>query len=61
MHNRHTWVERNEDGTKREIRVVLESFLARFREFRLAPGADCPFHTGVVIGMDILPLEWRRA
>jgi cytochrome P450 len=45
---------------KREIRIVLETFLARFRGIRITPGEGCRFHTGVVIGMDHLPLEWTR-
>jgi cytochrome P450 len=45
---------------KREIRIVLESFLSRFRQIRIPAGVDCSFHTGVVIGMDRLPLEWTR-
>jgi cytochrome P450 len=46
---------------KREIRIVLETFLARFRDIRLGEGADYAFHTGVVIGLDRLPLAWDLA
>jgi cytochrome P450 len=45
---------------KREIRIVLEAFLSRFRRIRIPAGEGCRFHTGVVIGMDRLPLEWNR-
>jgi cytochrome P450 len=45
---------------KREIRIVLESFLSRFRHIRVAAGETYEFHTGAVIGIDRLPLEWRR-
>jgi hypothetical protein len=31
MHNRHAWVERNEDGTKREVRVVKSGGAWRFQ------------------------------
>jgi cytochrome P450 len=44
---------------KREIRIVLESLLSRFRQIRIPPGDGCSFHTGIVIGLDRLPLEWR--
>jgi cytochrome P450 len=43
---------------KREIRIVLESFLSRFRRIRIPDGARHAFHTGVVIGIDRLPLAW---
>ena len=31
MHNRHAWTERNEDGTKREVRVVKHGGAWRFQ------------------------------
>ena len=31
MHNRHAWVERKEDGTKREVRVVKTGGTWRFQ------------------------------
>ncbi|MCB2078849.1 MAG: cytochrome P450 [Novosphingobium sp.] len=45
---------------KREIRIVLEAFLARFRNIRIAPGETHDFHTGNVFGIDRLPLVWDR-
>lgn len=45
---------------KREIRIVLEAFLARFRDIRMPGGTRHEFHTGNVFGVDRLPLEWRR-
>jgi len=45
---------------KREIRIVLEAFLARFRNIRIAEGETHAFHTGSVFGIDRLPLEWDR-
>jgi len=45
---------------KREIRVVIEAFLARFRNIRIAEGQTHQFHTGNVFGIDHLPLEWDR-
>lgn len=31
MHNRHAWVDRNDDGTKREVRVVKSGGTWRFQ------------------------------
>lgn len=45
---------------KREIRIVLEAFVARFRNVRIAPGERHAFHTGNVFGVDRLPLVWER-
>jgi cytochrome P450 len=45
---------------KREIRIVLECFLERFRDIRIADGARHAFHTGNVYGIDHLPLQWER-
>jgi cytochrome P450 len=44
---------------KRELRIVLEEFLARFRNIRLAEGGECRHHTGRTFGMDHLPLAWE--
>ena len=43
---------------RREIRIVLESFLSRFHNIRLADGESYEFHTGSVFGVDRLHLEW---
>jgi len=45
---------------KREIRIVLEAFLSRFRKIRIPEGETHAFHTGNVFGIDRLPLEWER-
>lgn len=45
---------------KREIRIVLEAFLARFRNIRIPDGERHEFHTGNVFGIDRLPLAWDR-
>lgn len=45
---------------KREIRIVLESLLAKFTDIRLPAGATIAFHTSNVFGIDRLPLEWNR-
>lgn len=45
---------------RREIRTVLETFLKCFRNIRLAAGAKVLYHTGGVLGIDSLPLEWDR-
>jgi cytochrome P450 len=46
---------------KREIRVVLASFISRFRNIRIPDGAKVTWHTeGAVWGIDHLPLEiWQ--
>lgn len=43
---------------KREIRIVIEEFLSRFRRIRIPEGEDYKFHTGRTFGIDYLPLEW---
>lgn len=43
---------------KREIRIVLETLLARFANIRMPEGARIAFHTSNVFGIDHLPLEW---
>ena len=44
---------------KREIRIVLEIFLARFRNIRMAEGERHRFHVGSVFGIDYQPLVWE--
>jgi len=46
---------------KREIRIVLEIFLSRFRNIRIAQAARHEFHVGSVFGIDHLALEWDPA
>ncbi len=46
---------------KREIKIVLEIFLARFRNIRMTEGKQHRFHVGSVFGIDYLPLEWDPA
>jgi cytochrome P450 len=43
---------------RREIRIVLESFLARFRNIRIPPGETYAYHSGATFGVDRLPLAW---
>ncbi len=45
---------------KRELRIVIEAFLARFENSRMRPGKTSRHHTGRTFGMDTLPLEWDR-
>jgi cytochrome P450 len=45
---------------KREIRIVLEAFLGKFRDIRVPEGEGYDFHTGNVFGVDRLPIEWAR-
>ncbi len=45
---------------KREIRIVLEAFLSRFRNIRVLAGESYEYHVGGVLGVERLPLEWDR-
>ncbi len=45
---------------KRELRIVLESFLARFSRIGLQPDNPYHFHTGGVLGVDRLPLVLEK-
>jgi cytochrome P450 len=45
---------------KREIKIVLETFLSRFRNIRIPAGERHEFHVGSVFGIDRLPLAWDR-
>jgi cytochrome P450 len=45
---------------RRELKIVLESLLPRFRNIRIKQGETYRFHTGSVFGVDYLPLEWER-
>ena len=44
---------------RREMRMVLETFLSRFDRIHIPPGDACDHHTGVVFGVDRLPLAWE--
>jgi len=43
---------------RREMRIAVESFLARFDNIRINPDIDYHFHTSPVFGVDSLPLLW---
>jgi cytochrome P450 len=43
---------------KREIRIVVEEFLKRFRNIRIRKGESYRYHTGRTFGIDYLPLVW---
>ncbi len=45
---------------KREIRIVLEELLKRFKNIRIKPGETYRYHTGRTFGMDYLPLVWDK-
>jgi len=45
---------------KRELRIVVEEFLARFRNIRIKPGEKRRYHTGRTFGMEYLPLVWDK-
>ena len=45
---------------KRELRIVVEEFLARFRNIRLKPGETRRYHTGRTFGLEYLPLVWDQ-
>jgi cytochrome P450 len=46
---------------KRELRIVVEEFLARFRNIRIREGEGYRYHTGQTFGLEYLPLVWDRA
>jgi cytochrome P450 len=46
---------------KRELRIVIEEFLARFRNIRIREGEEYRYHTGRTFGIEYLPLVWERA
>lgn len=43
---------------KREMRIMIESFLSRMDNIRLAEGGRYEFHASNTIGIDYLDLEW---
>ncbi|MEJ6010045.1 cytochrome P450 [Novosphingobium aquae] len=43
---------------KRELRIVVELFLERFRNIRIREGEDYRYHTGRTFGVEYLPLVW---
>jgi cytochrome P450 len=43
---------------KREIRIVVEEFLKRFRNIRIREGESYRYHTGRIFGIDYMPLVW---
>ncbi|MFM6931960.1 MAG: cytochrome P450 [Novosphingobium sp.] len=43
---------------KRELRIVIELFLERFRNIRVREGEDYRYHTGRTFGVEYLPLVW---
>lgn len=46
---------------KREMRIVIEAFLSRMRNIRIAGGDSFAFHAGSTLGVDRLILEWEKA
>jgi cytochrome P450 len=46
---------------KREMRIVIESFLARMQGIRRREGGRFEYHTSNTIGIDRLDLEWDPA
>lgn len=46
---------------KRELQIVIEEFLRRFRDIRIKDGETYRFHTGRHFGVDYLPLVWEKA
>lgn len=46
---------------KRELRMVLEEFLGRFRNIRIKEGETYRYHTGRTFGIDYLPIVWDPA
>jgi cytochrome P450 len=47
---------------RREIKIVLEAMLSRFKNIRIPEGEAYRYHAGAaVVGVDYLPLTWERA
>jgi len=46
---------------RRELRIMIESFLARTRSIGIRPGGRVEYHTSNTIGLDCLDLEWEAA
>jgi cytochrome P450 len=47
---------------RRELRIVMETFLRRFKNIRIQDGKTYKFHSGgAVVGVDYLPITWERA
>ncbi len=46
---------------KRELKIMIESFLARTGNIRLAEGGRYAYHASNTIGVDLLDLEWDPA
>jgi len=44
-----------------ELRILFEEWLPRIPDFRVAPDALLRSHSGVVMGLDALPLTWNSA
>jgi cytochrome P450 len=45
---------------KRELRIMIEAFITRFRNIRVPKGETYKYHTGPVFGVDYLPLVWDQ-
>ena len=45
---------------RREIAIVIETFLSRFDNIRIPEGETVSYHAGGVFGVDRLPLEWEN-
>ncbi|MCB2079571.1 MAG: cytochrome P450 [Novosphingobium sp.] len=46
---------------KREMRIMIETFLSRTKNLRLADGGRYEFHASNTIGIDVLDLAWDPA
>jgi cytochrome P450 len=46
---------------KREMRIVIESFLARMKDIHIPAGETFQYHTTSTIGIDRLALAWQPA
>jgi len=46
---------------KREMKIMIETFLRRMSNFRVPEGAKCEYHSTNTIGLDRLVLEFDRA
>jgi len=46
---------------KREMKIMIETWLRRMKDIRVPDGSEVPYHTSNTIGLDSLPLEWEIA
>jgi cytochrome P450 len=46
---------------RRELKIAIQRFLARFHDIRIPAGETYTFHAGPTFNVDSLPLTWTKA